>query len=575
MGNALGSPAPADNEPRAWLVLRSFRGYRLDFLVRDLVAGLTLAAVAIPAQMATAVLGGFSPQIGFFAFLAGTLGFALFGNSRTLCCAADSTITPIFTGSLALIAAIGSKDYSLLAAALALIVGMELVAAGVFRLGRIADLLSIPVTIGFLVGIAAQILISQIPSVLGVPPPTGTVPQRAVEIVGQIGAANPLTLAIGLGVLVLLVISDRTRPRIPAALVGLVAATLAVVFFRLEMHGVAVLGNVPNALPTLTIPLPSGVQLAQLVPLSFIIASIIMAQTAATTRSFPSDPDEPPNIDHDFVGVGVGSVLAGLFGAFPVDASPPSTEIVAATGGRSQLAALIAAVVILVLLLFGASLLRHVPRVALAGVLLFVAFKIIRMDQIIAIYRQSLPEFLLIAATAAAIILSPIGEGVAIGIGLSLLHGIWSMTSARVVIFERVPGTSIWWPRAQGQTGETVPGVLVLGLGAPLSFLNAANFERDVHAFLHWTPAKLLVLEANGISQIDYTAATALLNLIRECHARAIDFAIARLESPNAQAALRRFGLDAALGPDRVFRSVQEAVSARAGDGKMKAAAPQ
>lgn len=554
MRDALG-PTSETKPDRPWPVLRSFRGYKARFLAADLVAGLSLAAVAIPAQMATAHLGGFPPQIGFFAFLAGALGFAVFGDSRYLCSCADSTITPIFAGSLALIAAAGTKDYALLAAALALMVGIALVAAGCFRLGRIGDLLSIPVTIGFLIGIAAHILISQIPGILG----TTTLPQDA-DILGILGAANPFTLAIAVGEFALIIVVERLTPRIPAALIGLAIATCAVVFFRLEEHGVAVLGAIPSALAMPTISLPSVAGVDTLIPLTLIIAIVVMVQTAATTRSFPSDPDEPPDLDRDLVGVGAGSIIAGLFGAFPVDASPPTTEIVAETGGRSQLACLFAATILLVLLLFGAELLRHVPQAALAGVLLFVALKIVRVNQIATIYHQSLPEFLLIVATAAAIILLPIGPGVAIGIGLSLIHGIWSTASGMVTTFMRVPGTTIWWPPTPQQRGERLAGVAVIGFDAPLSFLNADRFRRGVDAVLQSMPVKLIVLEANGISQIDFTAAATLREIIRRCHANNIDFAIARLESVRAQEAMRRLQLDAVLGDGRIFRSVEEAV---------------
>jgi sulfate permease, SulP family len=545
----------------AWPVLRSFRGYRPSFLAGDLIAGLSLAAIAVPAQMATAQLGGFPPQIGFFAFFAGTLGFAAFGDSRILCSCADSTITPIFAGSLALITAAGTKDYALLAAALALLVGVALTGAGLFRLGRISDLLSIPVTIGFLIGIAAHILISQLPDILGAHAP---MQQRLADIIAYCRAANPFTLVIALGEFGLVVVLERLTPRIPAALIGLVVATSAVLFFRLEEHGVPVLSTLRSTLPVPTLSLPSANEAAELVPLTLIIAVVIMVQTAATTRAFPSHPDDPPNVDRDLIGVGAGSILAGIIGAFPVDASPPSTEIAVASGGRSQLAAIIAAAILLILLLFGAELLRHIPQAALAGVLLFVALKIVRVDQIATIYRRSFPEFLLILSTAAAIIVLPIGEGVGIGIGLSLIHGIWSTQSGVIAVFERIPGTSIWWPPTPHQHGERLAGVAVVGFDAPLSFLNANRFRSGLDAVLQSTSAMLIILEANGISQIDFTAAATLSEMIRDCHAKQIDFAIARLESVRAQEAVRRFGLDHVLGPDHIFRSVDEAVKALA-----------
>src|SRR5450432_1936330 len=185
--------------PASWPMFRTLRGLTAADLNHDLVAGLTLAAIAIPEQMATARLGGFPPQIGFFAFMAGTLAFAAFGASRLLSVGADSTITPIFAGSLALLAASGSPDYAGLAGALALMVGAILIAGGIIRMGWIADLLSRPVITGFLAGISFHIVLSQAPTVLGVPSIGGTVYERVAALAAHLHETNPLALAIGLG----------------------------------------------------------------------------------------------------------------------------------------------------------------------------------------------------------------------------------------------------------------------------------------------------------------------------------------------------------------------------------------
>jgi sulfate permease, SulP family len=560
-----GSPdPPSAGANNAWPVFRSLDSYRPRFLTHDLVAGLTLVAIAIPEQMATARLGGFSPEIGFFAFLGGSLAFAFFGSSRFLSCGADSTITPIFAGGLTLLAASGSAEYAALAAALALMVGLLLVAGGIFRLGWIADLLSIPVTIGFLAGISAHILVSQLPGVLGLPSPDGPLLQRVAVLAGHVHEANPITIFIGVGVLAVISVSERIDARIPGALIGLVLATAAVLLTGLEGRGVSVLGAVFGALPTLVIPeIPAG-RLAGLVPLSLIIATVVMVQTAATTRSFPSDPNEPPDVDRDFVGVGTGSILSGLIGAFPVNASPPRTAIVSDSGGRSQLTGLVAAAIVVALLAFGATLLRHVPHAALSGVLLFIALRIIRVRQIIAIYRQSFGEFLLIVSTTAAIIVLPIEQGAAIGIALSLLNGIWSTTRARVIVFERVPGTSIWWPPSPHSRGEKEPNVIVAGFQAPLSFLNAYRFRRDILDALQLSmpKARLIVLEATGILEIDFTAAQVLRDLVRRCHAPKRRRCADGFEARYRESDVIRFGIDELLGPGRMFRSVEEAILA-------------
>jgi sulfate permease, SulP family len=552
--------------PKAWPVFRSFAAYRPAFLTQDLIAGLTLAAIAIPEQMATARLGHFTPLYGFFAFLGGSLAFAVFGSNRFLSCGADSTITPIFAGGLVLLALPNSPDYAMLAIALALIVGLFLIVGGMCRLGWIADLLSIPVTTGFLVGISAHILISQLPAILGLPAPSSSIPMlaRLVALARDISDTNPFTLVIGVGVLGVIAASEKINARIPGALIGLILASAAVVWMGLESRNVTVLGVISVGLPKLAVPDVAIGQWIRLVPLGFIVALVVMVQTAATTRSFPSDADEPPDVNRDFIGVGAGSILAGLFGAFPVDASPPRTGIVCETGGRSQLAGLVAVAVVLLLLIFGATLLQHIPEAALGGVLLFVAFRIVHIGQIVAVYRQSFIEFLLIVATATAIILLPIQQGVSIGITLSLLHGVWSATRARLLIFERIPGTSIWWPASPHIPGETEPGIVVAGFQAPLSFLNANDFREDVLNALHASaPAvRLIVLEATGITGIDFTAAQVLNDLIRRCRAEGIDFAMARLESIQAQDDVTQFGIDKSLGPDRTFHSVAEALAA-------------
>jgi len=545
---------------KSWPVFSSLASWSPALLPGDLIAGLTLAAIAIPEQMATARLGAFAPQIGFFAFMAGSVGFALLGSNRYLSCGADSTITPIFAGGLAALAATGTPDYQALAIALALIVGAMLVASGIFKLGGIANLLSVPVTVGFLAGISVHIAVSQLPGVLGIESPSGPTLDRIFVIAQHLTEANPYTIGIGIGVLVAVFVCEAINAKIPGALIGLVVATLAVIVAGLEAKGVKVVGAVPATLPKPTLPDISPEHWVRLVPLAFVIAVVVMVQTAATTRSFPSDPDSPPDVDRDFLGAGAGSVLAGIFGAFPVNASPPRTGIVAETGGRSQIAGLAAAAIVLALLAFGTGLLRRVPEAALGGILLFVALRIIRVRQIVTILKQSPGEFLLIPATAALIIVLPIQQGAALAIILSLLHGIWSITRAKLVEFERVPDTTIWWPAHPHITGERVPGVAVVGLQAPLSFLNAPGFRSDVTNVVKATKPKLLVLEASGMVEIDFTAAQVLHDMLRESREDGVTVAVARLESTRAQEAFERFRLYDALPREHVFHSVDEAV---------------
>jgi SulP family sulfate permease len=561
------NPAAATVTTSRWRPFLSMAGWRPGDIGPDAIAGLTLAAIAVPEQMATARLGGFAPQIGFLAIVAGAIGFAIFGSNRSLSVGADSTITPIFAGGLALASAAGSAEFSGAAQMLALIVGAMLIVAGVFRLGFVADLLSIPITTGFLAGIAGHIVVSQAPALFGVEAPAGSFLDKIGALLASLGAANPLTLAIGLGVLTIMIASERLNPRIPGALIGLAAATALVAAFALEQRGVTALGSVPGAMPSLSMPqVPLG-SVAGLAELAALVTVVIMVQTAATTRSFPSDPSRGPDVNRDFVGAGAANILAGLTGAFPLNASPPRTAVVVETGGVSQLGSLICAALVLTLSAFGSGLLTHVPHAALAGVLLFVAQRIVRVATFVDVWRRSFAEFVLIIVTMLAILLLPIEQGVSVGIVLSILHGVWTATRARLIEFERIPGSTIWWPSSARSGGEKVPGVVVAALQAPLSVLNAYEFQADVQALAaaNKQHLRLVVFEANSIAEIDYTAGKVITALIGQLRGAGIDVAFARLESVRAQQSFVRLGLHKQVGADHLFHSVEEAVRALGG----------
>jgi sulfate permease, SulP family len=330
---------------------------------------------------------------------------------------------------------------------------------------------------------------------------------------------------------------------------------------HLETRRVSALGAIAGALPMFSIPFISLQTFRDVAPLALIVSVVVMVQTAATTRSFVSDPAAGPNVNSDFIGVGAANLIAGFIGAFPVDASPPRTAVVAATGGVSQLAALVCAALALALSLFGGDLLRHVPHAALAGVLLFIALRIVRLGVMADVWRRSKAEFALIAATMLAIILLPIEQGVGLGIILSLVHGIWTTTRASPVEYERIPRTSIWWPKSATVRGQTIPGVRVIGVQAPLSFLNAYQIQQALQA-LPRSGVRLVVIEANAVVEIDYTGAKILGDEIKRLRGEGVAVAVARLESVRAQASFAQQGLEDVIGKDHLFHSVEEAISA-------------
>ncbi len=558
----------------SWPVFRTLRGAGANWRV-DLIAGLTMAAVAAPEQMATARLGGFPPYIGFFVFVAGSIGFALLGANRFLSSGADSTITPIFAASIALIAATGTPHYAALAALLSLLVGVFMIGAGVFRAGWVANLLSIPVLTGFLAGIAVHIVLSQAPAFLGLPGGSGDFFDRVRQIAAHIGQFKPAASAISLACLLTIIGAERFSPRIPGALLALAGATVAVMVLGLEAGGLPVIGAFHVAPPRPSAPVVSAEDFVKVLGLAAIITLVVMVQSAATSRSFPGLTGEAPDIDRDFLGLGAGSVIAGLFGGFPVNASPPRTAIVAESGGRSQLAGLFAVAAIALLAAFGEGFLRHTPEAALAAILFFIAGRIFRVGAMRDIASRSWPEFLLVVVTALAVVLLPVQTGVALAIMLSLIHGVWSTTQTDLQIFERIPGETVWWPRHAELAGETLQNVKVVGFQAPLSFLNADRFRSQLLQAADEPGLKLIVLEASSVDVIDYTAAQALAEAVRRIHDKGVDFALARLESLRARAALSAYSLIEALarpgvdGHERLFHSVDEATRRLAPEAKI------
>jgi len=409
--------------PRSpWPIFRSFQGAGFTAVRFDLVAGLTLAAIAIPEQMAMARLGGFSPHIGFLAFVAGSVAFAIFGSNRYLSAGADPTITTIFAGGLATMAVPGSEAYVDLSALLALLVGLLLMTTGLLRVGWIANLLSLPFMSGIVAGVAIHIALSQAPALLGLPDEGGALYNRVAALAARLPEADPISTAIGLSCVILIAITERISPRLPAALIALTLATCAVLRFDLQDQGVVLVGDFDHSVPNIGLPAASLNYFPQVLWLSAVIAIVIMVQSARVSSAFPGDRGETPDVNRDCFGLGFGGVAASLVGAFPVSASPTRTAIVARTGGRTQFSGLVASAVVVVVAVYGSDLLGHVPRAAVAGVLLFVAGRTFPMNEMLHSFSESKAEFALVAGTMFAVVILPVQTGVALAILGSLIH---------------------------------------------------------------------------------------------------------------------------------------------------------
>ena len=298
-------------------ILTWLPGYRAAYLPLDLVAGVTLVAIAVPEQLATAHLAGMPVVAGLYAFLAAVLMFALLGSNRTMSVGADSTIAPLLAAAVTAVAGAGTVRYGPDMALLALLVGVIVIVVGVARMGWIADFLSVPVVTGFLAGIAVIIIVGQLPAVLGLPPVSGNAMAKLTGVLRHLGEINYYALAVAIGVFAVIVAGERVSRRVPGALIGVLLALAASVALDLSAKGVVTLGTLPGGLPPLAAPPLSAHLVWRLLPSAFAVALIVVTQTSATTRSFAELGGFETDVDRDFIGVGAGSVLAGFRAASP------------------------------------------------------------------------------------------------------------------------------------------------------------------------------------------------------------------------------------------------------------------
>ncbi|MDQ2875183.1 MAG: SulP family inorganic anion transporter [Actinomycetota bacterium] len=550
---------------QACLIPPTLRGYRRSWLWPDVLAGLALAAIAVPGQMATARLAGMPAVAGLYAFLAGSLLFAVLGRSRQMSVGADSTIAPVLAASAAAVAAAGTLRYAGLVSFLTLMAGGLLLAVGLLRLGWIAEFLSTPVVTGVLAGIGVEILVRQLPAILGVAGSGTTTVSRVQAIASQVGHANAWSAGIAAAVLAVIIVAEHVDRRIPGALIGLAGSILAVAVFGLRSRGVLVLGPVKAGLPSFAVPSASWADVRHLVTAALTVAFLCVAQTAATARQSKAGAPAAGDFNRDLAAVGAGSLAAGLIGSFAVDSSPPNTEIVTASGGRSQLTSVTAAAVVLGVTLLAAGLLKDLPQATLGAILVYVATKLFRAGELRSILRFDRLEFALAAITLLAVAFIGIEQGVVLAALLSLADRTRRSARPTDVILGREPGTEHWIPSDIGRPTEQVPGVIVYLPYGPLWYGNADYIRRRIRGLVDGAdqPVRALVLDANAMSDIDYTAARALGELAAGLSRRGVTTGIAR-SSHLVHHDLKHSGLLREIGREHLFATVEAAVDALA-----------
>jgi high affinity sulfate transporter 1 len=550
----------------------TLRGYRRRWLGRDLIAGLTFGAVTMPGQLATAHLAGMPPITGLYGFVVATIVGAAISTNRHLAMGVDSTVAPILAAGLAAVGAVAESEYYIgLAMITAFLVGMFTLIVGAGRLGWVGDFLSRPVMIGFFGGIAVIIIVNQLPGILGVEEGHGRTLEKIVQLVKHIPQTNIPTMILGVSSLVLLLVIAKINRRIPGALIVLTLASLAMVVFGLKDYGVSTLGPLDRGLPSFQLP-PFSLQSVETVATTALVVSIFcLAQTAATTRSAANMGGFDTDVNADFRALGLANIASSMVGSFTINASPPSTTIIAESRGRTQLASLIASAIAVVVLFFS-QIIENLPSATLSAVLIYIAIKIFRVDQMRATQNYTWKAFALMLISLIGTVLLGIVYGVLFAVLVSFIYQ--ASRTARPELLRLGRSSLGTWLPLTDQRAATVPGIAAFALNGPLWFGNANWFrmqlieampatddDPDGEELAEEDQVDLLVLDARRIDDVDFTGFEALAYVAEIAALRDVPFLVV-VQQGRTQKAFQGGGFSELLGRSRFFDTIPLAIAA-------------
>jgi len=493
----------------------------------QMLAGVTLLAIAIPEQLATSQLAEVPAFTAMIAFITASLVFFVFGSNPIVSVGADSTIAPLFAVALLRLAPASSAEYMELVTATAVVAGLVVFLIGLLKLGWLADFLSLPIVAGFLAGIGVIIITHQLPRVLGVASGGESFISRLQWLSHQFGHVSTWSIVIALGTLVVMAVGEKLNAKLPWALAAVLAATILTATASLASHGVQQLGPVSAGLPTWRLHWLSGSQWGVVCTTALTLVIVILSQSAATCRTTADDLAIADNVSRDFVGIGLANVACGLVGAFPVNASPARTTVTKLAGGRTKLVLLVAGVGALVLSPF-AKFAHMIPLAALAGVLIFIGGRLIKVAQFRNILAASKWEFSLALVSMLGVMFIGVEQGLAIAVALAILDQTWRSARPRMVELGRRSGTTSWEPFEEVGV-ERVDHILALLFGEELFFANAGIFRREMHDLLAKLPeTEHVIIDAVAIADIDYTGMNALSQVVADLTTDKISISFAR-----------------------------------------------
>lgn len=537
--------------------------YQRSWLRGDVVAGVTVAAYLVPQVMAYATVAGLPPVAGLWASLVPMAVYAMLGSSRQLSVGPESTTALMTATALAPLAIGDPARYAVMAAVLALLVGAICLLAGFCRLGFLADLLSRPVLIGYMTGVAVIMISGQLGKVTGTTVEGDEFIDEVGSFVAGIGDVHWPTVALSGAVLVVLLILYRMSPLFPGPLVAVLAATAVVWLFGMEDNGIRVIGDIPAGLPVPSLPAVTFAELAALTIPAVGIAVVAFSDNALTGRTFAARRGETIDANAELRALGVCNLTTGVTQGFPVSSSGSRTALGDVLGSRTQLYSLVMLATVVVVMLAGRGLLEHFPMAALGALVVYAALRLVDIPEFRRLARFRRSELVLAVATTVAVLGLGVLYGVLVAIGLSLLDMLRRVARPHDSVLGYVPGMAGMHDVDDYPEAEPVPGLVVYRYDAPLFFANAENFrERAMAAFDEADgPVEWFVLNAEANVDPDLTAVDALEQLRRDLMARGIVFAMARVKQDLLDDLVAAGFVDR-VGEDRIFPTLPTAVEA-------------
>lgn len=547
-------------------LVEQLRGYQRGWLVNDVVAGLVLVALLVPAGMAYAQASGLPPITGLYATIVPLLVYAIVGPSRVLVMGPDSSLAPLILAAIVPLAADDPAEAIALAGTLSVIVGLIGIAAGLARFGFLAELLSAPVRYGYLNGIALTIVVAQLPKAFGFSVDAdGLIDEARGFVDGVIdGATNGWALAVAAGSLAVILGVAAVTKVIPGVLLAVVGSIAVTTVWDLDGNGLRLVGDLPSGFPAFQLPDLDLDDVAAMFGAALGIAFVAFADTSVLARVFALKRGAKVDSNQELVALGLVNVTSGLFQGFPVSGSASRTPVAEAAGARTQLTGVAAALALCLLLLVGSSTFRNLPEATLSAVVIAAALRMFEIAPVVRLARIRRSEFLLSTAAFVAVALLGAITGVVVAIALSLLNFMRRAWKPHTTELVRVDGLKGYHDADRHPEGRRVPGLMLYRFDAPLFFANSRFFLEDVlervdDAERRGRPIRAVVVTAEPITDVDTTAADALDELTRDLDARGVEIRFAELKG-HVRERLERYGVLERLGGGRLARTTGEAV---------------